>query len=132
MGMALIATSNDSVRASFGSDLVLAAGWSLASRVLPFDLWDGRVLLLERVEAQTRKVLANLGAFVKTHGFDKEHVAAVRIALVDLRRLQERTEVAYAGFFVPGRLLSAVSLVLTTCRAVRWGRWVSRFACLRA
>lgn len=102
--MAFITTRNDAARANVGSDLALAGGWGFASGVLPIDLADDRVPLPEQVEAQTHKVLANLDAILKTRGLGREHVVAVRIALVDLPRLQERMETAYAGFFAPDRL----------------------------
>ncbi len=102
--MAFITTRNDAARASFGSDLVLAGGWGFASGVLPIDLADDRVPLPEQVEAQTRKVFVNLDAILKTRGLGKECVVAVRISLVDLPRLQERMEKAYAGFFALDRL----------------------------
>jgi enamine deaminase RidA (YjgF/YER057c/UK114 family) len=74
--------------------------------VLPIDPANDRTPLPEQVEAQTRKVLANFEAIAKARGLSREQVVAVRIALVDLPRLEERMETAYAGFFAAGRLPS--------------------------
>ncbi len=113
MSMDFIITRKDAARARNGSDLVLVDGWGLIAGVLPIDLADDRVHLPEQVEAQTRKVLANLETILAATGLCKDHVVAVRIALVDLPRLQERMETGYAGFFagdrMPARSLIGVS-----------------------
>lgn len=99
-----IAASRNATRSRYASDLVLVDGWGIVSGVLPIDLANDRVHLPEQIEAQTRKVLANLEIILKPHGLGKEQVIAVRIALVDLPRLEERMETAYAGFFAADRL----------------------------
>jgi 2-iminobutanoate/2-iminopropanoate deaminase len=104
MATEFIGTRKDAARARVGSDLVLVDGWGVVSGVLPIDLANDRVHLPEQVEAQTRKVLANLQTIIGTKGLGKEHVVAVRVMLVDLPRLQERMETAYAGFFAADRL----------------------------
>lgn len=104
MSAEFITTRPDAQRAGRGSDLVLIDGWGAVWGVLPIDLGNDRAHLPEQVEAQTRKVLANLEAMLAARGLRKEHVVAVRIALVDLPRLQERMEAASAGFFPADRL----------------------------
>lgn len=104
MATEFIVTRKDAARARSASDLVLVDGWGLVAGVLPIDLGDDRVHLPEQVEAQTRKILANLETILGAKGLGKEHVVAVRIALVDPPRLQERMETAYAGFFADGKL----------------------------
>ena len=94
----------DAARAALGSDLVMAGGWAFIANVLPIDPGNDRTPLPEQVEAQTRKVLANFDAIVKAKGLSRDQVVAVRIALVDLPRLEERMETAYAGFFAAARL----------------------------
>jgi 2-iminobutanoate/2-iminopropanoate deaminase len=94
----------ESARARTGSDLVIAGGWGFVSNVLPIDLANERTPLPEQVEAQTRKVLANLDTILKAKGLRRDQVVAVRIALVDLPRFEERMETVYAGFFAAGRL----------------------------
>jgi 2-iminobutanoate/2-iminopropanoate deaminase len=104
MSAEFVAVSRNAARAQFASDLVVFDGWAIAAGVLPVDLANDRVHLPEQVEAQTRQVLANLETILKTRGLRKEQVVSVRIALVDLPRLEERMETAYAGFFAADRL----------------------------
>jgi 2-iminobutanoate/2-iminopropanoate deaminase len=99
-----ITSRADAARAPLGSDLVIAGGWAFVNNVLPIDPANDRTPLAEQVEAQTRKVLANFDAIVKAKGLSCDQVVAVRIALVDLPRLEERMETGYAGFFAAGRL----------------------------
>ena len=99
-----ITSRADAARARLGSDLVIAGGWGFVNNVLPIDPANDRAPLPEQVEAQTRKVLANLEAILKAKGLSRDQVVSVRIALVDLPRLEERMETAYAGFFAAGRL----------------------------
>jgi 2-iminobutanoate/2-iminopropanoate deaminase len=99
-----ITSRADAARAPLGSDLVIAGGWAFVNNVLPIDPANDRTPLAEQVEAQTRKVLANFDAVVKAKGLSRDQVVAVRIALVDLPRLEERMETGYAGFFAAGRL----------------------------
>jgi 2-iminobutanoate/2-iminopropanoate deaminase len=104
MDAEFIVTKEDAARARAASDLVLVDGWGVIAGVLPIDLANDRTHLPEQVEAQTKKVLANLEAILKARGLGKEQIVSVRIALVDLPRLQERMETAYTGFFPAGRL----------------------------
>lgn len=104
-GAAEFVTSRaDAARARLGSDLVIAGGWAFVNNVLPIDPASDRAPLPEQVEAQTRKALANFDAMIKAKGLSRDQVVAVRIAVVDLPRLEERMETAYAGFFTAGRL----------------------------
>lgn len=93
----------DAARAATGSDLVIAGGWGFIANVLPIDLKNDRVHLPEQVEAQTRKVLGNFEAIIKARGLSKDQVVAVRVAIANLPRYEERFEVTYAGFFASDR-----------------------------
>ncbi len=104
MSAEFIALSRNAARAQYASDLVIIDGWGIVTGVLPIDLGNDRVHLPEQVEAQTRKVLANLETILKTRGLGKDNVVSVRIALVDLPRLEERMEEGYRGFFAADRL----------------------------
>ena len=104
MAAEFITTRADAARAVTGSDLVIAGGWGLVANVLPIDLANDRAHLAEQVEAQTRKVLSNLEAILAAKGLSKDRVVAVRVAIANLPRYEERFEVAYAGFFTAGRL----------------------------
>jgi enamine deaminase RidA (YjgF/YER057c/UK114 family) len=99
-----VTSRTGAARAQLGSDLVIAGGWGFVNNVLPIDPANDRVPLAEQVEAQTRKVLANFEAIAKAKGFSRDQAVAVRVALVDLPRLEDRMEAAYAGFFAAGRL----------------------------
>jgi len=102
--MEFISTREDAARTRLASDLVLVDGWGFAAGLLPIDLDNDRTPLPEQVEAQVRKVLANLERILETAALGRENVVAVRIALVDLPRLYERMTTAYVGFFPPDRL----------------------------
>ncbi len=104
MAAEFIATNKTAVRARLSSDLVLVDGWGFVAGQQAIDLDNDRTPLPEQVEAQTRKVLANLETILAAASLGKEHVVAVRIALVDLPRLYERMNAAYEGFFSPDRL----------------------------
>jgi 2-iminobutanoate/2-iminopropanoate deaminase len=104
MAAEFITTRADAARAATGSDLVIAGGWGFVANVLPIDLANDRVHLAEQVEAQTRKVLSNLEAILAAKGLNKDRVVAVRVAIANLPRYEERFETAYAGFFAAGRL----------------------------
>jgi 2-iminobutanoate/2-iminopropanoate deaminase len=99
-----ITTNPESRRARLGSDLLLVDGWGLVAGQLPIDLADDKVPLPEMVEAQTRKILGNLETILAAAGLGKDCVVQVRISLVDFKRLYDRMNSAYVGFFPPDRL----------------------------
>src|SRR5882672_6295810 len=102
--MARVAADPGTVRAALASDIVLAGGWGFLYDLLPIDLTDDRVPLPEGIERQTRKIFANLEVLLQKAGLAKENVVAVRVSLVELPRLYERMNEAYAGFFAADRL----------------------------
>lgn len=104
MSSEFVTTRADAARAMHQSDLVIAGGWGFIANVLPIDPANDRAPLPEQVEAQTRKVLANLDAILTAKGLSREKIVAVRLSVVDLPRFEERVETAYAGFFAAGRL----------------------------
>ena len=104
MAAEFITSRADAARTRFGSDLVIAGGWAFVNNVLPIDPANDRTPLPEQVEAQTRKVFANFEAILRAKGLSRDQVVAVRIAVVDLPRLEERMETVYAGSFAAGRL----------------------------
>ena len=83
------------------------------SGVLPVDPDNERTPLPEMVEDQTRKILANLERALKSMGRDRSSVVAVYIHMRDLKRLYDRMNTAYAGFFpaerAPARSVVGVS-----------------------
>jgi enamine deaminase RidA (YjgF/YER057c/UK114 family) len=99
-----IMADTSSQRAKLSSDLVLIDGWGFVSGLQPIDLKDDRVPLPEMVEAQTRKILANLEVILGEARLSKDNVASVNISLVDFKRLYDRMNSAYIGFFREDRL----------------------------
>jgi 2-iminobutanoate/2-iminopropanoate deaminase len=104
MMMQFIPAGEASARAALASDVVSSAGWAFVSNLQPIDLADDRVPLPEMIEAQTRKILANLEALLTPLGLGKDNVIQVEIAMIDLPRLYDRMNKAYRGFFAPERL----------------------------
>lgn len=99
-----ITANEDCARARLASDIVIVDGWGFVSGQQPIDLEDDRVPLPEMVEAQTRKILANLEMLLAKAGLSKEHVVSVRVSLMDFKRLYERMNSAYVEFFPAGSL----------------------------
>ena len=77
------------------ADLVVAGGLAFVSGLGPVDLANERVPLPEKVEAQVRKIFANLDAVLQPAGLARRNLAFVRIHLVDFERLIERVNSAY-------------------------------------
>ena len=102
--MPRIAADPGTGRAALASDIVLVNGWGFLCGVLPNDLADDRMPLPEGVERQTRKIFANLEVMLQRAGLAKENVVSVRVSLVELPRLYDRMNEAYAGFFAADRL----------------------------
>ena len=88
-------TAPGSAGTKLAADLVVAGGLAFVSGLGPVDLANERVPLPERVEAQVRKVFANLDAILQPAGLARRNLAFVRIHLVDFERLIERVNNAY-------------------------------------
>jgi enamine deaminase RidA (YjgF/YER057c/UK114 family) len=93
-----------SADAKLAADLVVAGGLAFVSGVGPVDLANGRVPVPERVEAQVRKIFANLDAILEPAGLARRNLAFVRIHLVDFERLIERMNTAYLSCVGEGPL----------------------------
>ena len=104
----------ESVRTQLASDLVVAGGLAFVSGIGPIDLTNERVPLPEKVEAQVRKIFANLDAILKPAGLARANVAFVRIHLVDFERLIERVDKTYSQCVGEGRPLPARTVVGVT------------------
>jgi 2-iminobutanoate/2-iminopropanoate deaminase len=94
----------DAARAKIASDLVIAGGWGFVAGLLPIDPSNDRAPLPEQVEAQTRRLFANLDLLLTAKGLSRDQVVAVRLSLVDLPRFEERMELVYGGIFAAGRV----------------------------
>jgi 2-iminobutanoate/2-iminopropanoate deaminase len=96
--------SPGTARAGVASDIVLVGGWGFICGLGPIDLDDDREPLPEGIERQTKKIFANLETLLRAAGLGRENVVSVRVSLVELPRLYERMNAAYAGFFAADRL----------------------------
>jgi 2-iminobutanoate/2-iminopropanoate deaminase len=86
------------------SELVVAGGLAFVSGLGPVDLANEREPIPEKVEAQVRKIFANLEAVLGRAGLARADVAFVRIHLVDFERLIERVDKAYLQCVAEGTL----------------------------
>ena len=85
----------ENVRTKLAADLVVAGGLAFVSGIGPVDPANERVPIPEKVEAQVRKIFANLDAILQPAGLARRNLAFVRIHLVDFERLIERVDRIY-------------------------------------
>jgi enamine deaminase RidA (YjgF/YER057c/UK114 family) len=106
-------TAPASAGTKLAADLVVAGGLAFVSGVGPVDLANERVPLPEHVEAQVRKIFANLDVILQPAGIARRNLAFVRIHLVDFERLIERVNNAYRACIgegpVPARTVVGVT-----------------------
>jgi enamine deaminase RidA (YjgF/YER057c/UK114 family) len=86
---------SETVRARLAADLVVAGGLAFVSGIGPVDLASERVPIPVKVEAQVRKIFANLDAILQPAGLGRKDLAFVRVHLVDFERLIERVNKTY-------------------------------------
>ena len=94
----------ENARAKLAADLVVAGGLAFVSGLGPVDLSNERVPIPEKVEAQVRKIFANLDAVLEPAGFARANLAFVRVHLVDFERLIERVDKTYLECIGEGTL----------------------------
>lgn len=102
--MRRISLTRQSTRPRITSDIVLIDGWAYVSGQTPIDFDNEKAPIPELVEDQVKKIFANLDRILKEAGLGKDDLVSVRIALVDLPRLYERMNAAYAMFFTSDQL----------------------------
>lgn len=90
-----ITVAPDSERSRLAADMVVVGDVGYISGVRPVDLANDRVPLPEKVEAQVRKVFANVDEILKAAGRERRDIACVRIHVVDFERLIERVNRTY-------------------------------------
>ena len=90
-----ISVAPESERSRLASDMVLIGEVGFISGLRPVDLANDRMAIPERVEAQMRKIFANLDQILKAAGLERRHIAFVRIYLVEFERLIERVNKTY-------------------------------------
>ena len=103
-GSKYITVAPDSERSRLASDMVVVGEIGFISGMRPVDLANDRATIPEKVEAQTRKIFANLDIILNAAGLDRSHVAFVRIHLVDFERLIERVNKTYVECLGEGPL----------------------------
>ena len=108
-----ITIAPESERSALASDMVVIGELGFVSGLRGVDLANDHVPLPERVEAQTRRIFANLDQVLKAAGIEHRRVAFVRIHLVDFERLVERVNKAYLECLgegpLPARTIVGVS-----------------------
>jgi 2-iminobutanoate/2-iminopropanoate deaminase len=111
--MDFLSIKRDAARSRLASDVVRVGEWAFLSGQQPIDLVDDRVPLPEMVEAQTRKVLGNAEALLKTVEMRLEDVVSVRIFVVNFPKFYERMNDAYVAFFPVDRLPARTCIGVT-------------------
>jgi 2-iminobutanoate/2-iminopropanoate deaminase len=99
-----IAVAPHSERSRLASDVVIVGEAAFISGVRAVDLSNDRTPLAEKVEAQTRKIFANLDQILEAAGLARKNLAFVRIHLVDFDRLIERVDKTYLDCIGEGPL----------------------------
>jgi 2-iminobutanoate/2-iminopropanoate deaminase len=90
-----VTVASGSERSRLAPDMVLLGEVGFISGVRPVDLANDRLPIPEKVEAQTRKIFANLDQILQAAGLTRANLAFVRIHLVDFARLIERVDKTY-------------------------------------
>jgi len=108
-----ITVAPESERSALASDMVVVGELGFVSGLRGVDLANDRLAIPERVEAQTRKIFANLDQILKAAGIEHRQHAFVRIYLVDFERLIERVNKTYLECLgegpLPARTIVGVS-----------------------
>jgi reactive intermediate/imine deaminase len=85
------------------SHAVESDGWVLLTGQMPTDPDDDARPLPEGVEAQTQRVMDNLGIVLAELGLGFDNVLQARIYLTHFERDYAAMNAIYAGYFPPGR-----------------------------
>lgn len=85
------------------SHAVEAGGFVFVTGQLATDPDDDSLPIPEGIEAQTAKVMSNLGRVLKGLGLGLEHVASVRVFLTEFERDYAAMNTLYASYFPADR-----------------------------
>lgn len=85
------------------SHAVEVDGWVLLTGQMPTDPSDDSAPLPEGIEAQTRRVMDNLGLVLSGLGLGFEHVVSVRAYLTHFKEDYAAMNATYASYFPPDR-----------------------------
>lgn len=86
------------------SHVVEVDGWAFVTGQMPTDPDDDTAPLPVGIEAQTRRVLDNLGLVLQGAGLHFDHVVAVRAYLTNFERDYAPMNDVYRTYFSEGRL----------------------------
>jgi len=95
------------------SHAVEAGGFVFITGQLATDPDDDALPIPTGIEAQTAKVMDNLGRVLAGVGLGFDHVVAVRIFLTEFERDYAELNLVYAGYFKPGRLPARTTVGVT-------------------
>lgn len=95
------------------SHAVEADGFVFITGQMPTDPQAPEAPLPEGVEAQTRRVMANLAIILEGIGLGFEHVTMARIYLTAFERDYAALNALWPSFFVPGKLPARTTVGVT-------------------
>ena len=95
------------------SHAVEADGWVFVTGQMPTDPAAPDAPLPEGIEAQTRRVMANLAIVLEGIGLSFEHVTMARIYLTRFERDYAALNALWPGFFTPGKLPARTTIGVT-------------------
>jgi 2-iminobutanoate/2-iminopropanoate deaminase len=95
------------------SHAVEADGWVFVTGQMPTDPAAPDAPLPEGIEAQTRRVMANLAIVLEGIGLSFEHVTMARIYLTQFERDYAALNALWPSFFTPGKLPARTTIGVT-------------------
>jgi len=95
------------------SHAVEADGWVFVTGQMPTDPAAPDAPLPEGIEAQTRRVMANLAIVLEGIGLSFEHVTMARIYLTQFERDYADLNALWPSFFTPGKLPARTTIGVT-------------------
>ena len=95
------------------SHAVETGGWILVTGQMPTDPANDAAPLPEGVEAQTRRVMDNLGLVLAGLGLGFAHVVQARAYLTHFERDYAAMNAAYRAYFEPGKLPARTCIGVT-------------------
>ncbi|WEJ35299.1 RidA family protein [Devosia sp. SD17-2] len=95
------------------SHAVEADGWVFVTGQMPTDPAAPDAPLPEGIEAQARRVMANLAIVLEGIGLSFEHVTMARIYLTQFERDYAALNALWPSFFTPGKLPARTTIGVT-------------------
>jgi reactive intermediate/imine deaminase len=95
------------------SHAVETGGWILVTGQMPTDPQEDAAPLPEGIEAQTRRVMDNLGLVLAGLGLGLQHVVQARAYLTHFERDYAAMNAVYRSYFEPGKLPARTCIGVT-------------------